>query len=93
MVSVVKVREELNTIKNHVIGVFKVRNKFHLVMNYQETNQTIDLLTITDFGALHQEFNVPNDYGTLFLFPDNKNLNQMTEDPFEWARFCNQFNN
>ena len=91
MVSTAKAQNELNDLKNHVIGIFKSDNKIHLVMNYQEANQTVDLLTITDFGILRKEFNTPISFGRLFLFPDNKNMNEMLNDVFGWAEFCKQF--
>ena len=91
MVSTAKAQNELNDLKNYVIGIFKSDNKIHLVMNYQEPNQTVDLLTITDFGILRKEFNTPIYCGKLFLFPDNKNMNEMLNDVFGWAEFCKQF--
>ena len=92
MVSTGKAQNELNDLKNHVIGIFKTNNKIHLVMNYQEPNQTVDLLTMNDFGILQKEFNTPIDFGRLFLFPENKNMNEMLDDVFGWAEFCKQFN-
>ena len=92
MVSTGKAQNELNDLKNHVIGIFKSDNKIHLVMNYQEPNQTVDLLTVTVFGVLQKEFNVPIYFGRLFLFPENKNMNEMLDDVFGWAEFRKQFN-
>ena len=92
MVSTGKAQNELNDLKNHVIGIFKSDNKIHLVMNYEESIQTVDLLTVTVFGVLQKEFNVPIYFGRLFLFPENKNMNEMLDDVFGWAEFCKQFN-
>ena len=91
MVLTLKAQNELNELKNYVIGIFKTKNKIHLVMNYQEPNQTVDLLTVNEFGVLQKEFNVPIDFGKLFLFPDNKNMNEMLNDVFGWAEFRKQF--
>ena len=91
MVSTVKAQKELDDLKNHVIGIFKSDNKIHLVMNYEESIQTVDLLTVTGFGALRKEFNIPIYFGRLFLFPDNKNMNEMLNDVFGWAEFRKQF--
>ena len=91
MVSTAKAQNELNDLKNYVIGIFKTKNKIHLVMNYQEPNQTVDLLTVNEFGVLQKEFNVPIDFGKSFLFPDNKNMNEMLNDVFGWAEFRKQF--
>ena len=92
MVSTGKAQNELNDLKNHVIGIFKSGNKIHLVTNYEESIQTVDLLTVTVFGVLQKEFNVPIYFGRLFLFPENKNMNEMLDDVFGWAEFCKQFN-
>lgn len=91
MVSTAKAQNELNDLKNYVIGIFKTKNKIHLVMNYQESNQTVDLLTVNEFGVLQKEFNTPIDFGKLFLFPENKNMNEMLNDVFGWAEFRKQF--
>ena len=91
MVSTGKAQNELNDLKNHVIGIFKSGNKIHLVMNYEESIQTVDLLTVTGFGVLQKEFNTPIQFGRLFLFPDNKNMNEMLNDVFGWAEFRKQF--
>ena len=91
MVSTAKAQNELNNLKDHVIGIFKSGNKIHLVMNYQEPNQTVDLLTVNEFGVLQKEFNTPTYFGRLFLFPDNKNMNEMLNDVFGWAEFRKQF--
>ena len=91
MISTLKAQNELNNLKNYVIGVFISGNKIHLVMNYQKPNETVDLLTVTDFGILQKEFNTPTYFGRLFLFPENKNMNEMLNDVFGWAEFCKQF--
>jgi hypothetical protein len=88
-----KAQQELNTLKNDVIGIFKMNGRIdiNLVVNYQETNQTIDTITITNFGAIQLEYNLPLSFGTLHLFPDNKNMNEMLDNPFEWDKFIKQF--
>lgn len=91
MISTAKAQNELNTLKDHVIGLFKKGERYSLVMNYQETNKTADLMYLTEFGIIRKEFNVPSDFGKLILFPDNKNMNQMTEDVFAWNEFMKQF--
>ena len=91
MISTAKAQNELNDLKNYVIGIFKSDNKIHLVMNYEESIQTVDLLTVNEFGVLQKEFNAPIDFGKLFLFPENKNMNEMLNDVFGWAEFRKQF--
>ena len=84
---------ELNALKNDVIGLFKTRNSnvFELVVNYQETNQTVDVMRVTQFAVIQLEFNLPNHYGTLKLFPNNKTMNDMLDNPFEWDAFIKSF--
>lgn len=93
MKSIQKAQQELNTLKNDVIGIFKMNGRvdISLVVNHQETNQTIDTITITNFGAIRLEYNLPLSFGTLHLFPDNKNMNEMLDNPFEWDKFMKQF--
>lgn len=93
MKSIQKAQQELNTLKNDVIGLFKMRNSnvFELVVNYQEINDTIDVIRVTQFAVVQLEFNLPVHFGTLHLFPDNKNMNEMLDNPFEWDKFMKQF--
>lgn len=93
MKSITTVREELNLLKNDVIGLFKTRNSnvFELVVDYQETNQTVDVIRVTQFAIIQLEFNLPIHYGTLKLFPDDKNMNDMLLNPFEWDAFIKSF--
>ena len=93
MKSIANAQQELNTLKNDVIGLFKMRNSnvFELVVNHQETNQTIDVIRVTQFGIIQQEYNLPIHYGTLKLFPDNKNMVEMLYNPFDWNDFISSF--
>lgn len=91
MISTTKLQNELNSIKDHVIGLFKVRGKFHLVLNHQPSNNTVDTLFITELGAIQKDFNTPVDYGKLKLFKDGKNMNQVLANPFEWSEFIESF--
>jgi LEA14-like dessication related protein len=93
MKSIKNAQNELDALKNDVIGLFKMRNSnvFELVVNCKETNQTIDVIRITHFGAIQQEFNLPTHFGRLSLFPDNKNMNDMLSNPFEFDAFIKSF--
>jgi len=93
MKSIRTAQNELNTLKNGVIGLFKSRNSnvFELVVNHQETNQTIDVIRVTQFAVIQLEFNLPIHYGNLKLFPDNKSMNDMLDNPFEWDAFIKSF--
>ena len=48
MNSIRKAQQELNNIKNDVIGLFKMRNSnvFELVVNHQAVNETIDVIRV-----------------------------------------------
>lgn len=92
MVNTQQAQIQLDELKHGVIGLFKSRNSnvFELVTDVND-NDTIDVIRITQFGIIQQECNLPVHFGTLKLFPDNKNMNQMLENPFEWNEFINSF--
>lgn len=82
-----------NDLKDHVIGIMKVRDRFLLVCEYSEANQTVNVVRFTDFGVAIPEYSLPVAYAqSMFLFPDNKTMNQMLSEPFEWSEFISQFN-
>lgn len=93
MKSIANAQQELNTLKNDVIGLFQTRGSkvFELVVNHQKANQTIDVIRVTQFAVVQLEFNLPIHFGTLKLFPDNKNMNDMLKNPFEWDAFIKSF--
>lgn len=91
MKSIKNAQQELNALKNDVIGLFKVRDKFELVVDFQTVNNTVDTLNITEFGAIQINYNVNTDFGKYKLFPDNKNLNDMLDNPFEFDAFIKSF--
>lgn len=84
------VRLELDNFRNKVIGLFKQGNSFELVIAKNE-NDTIDSARLTQFGIIQSSFNVPLKYGKLEMFPNNKNMNQLLDNPFEWIEFINKF--
>lgn len=93
MKSIKTAQQELNVLKNDVIGLFKSRNStiFELVVNHQETNQTIDVIRVTQFAVVQLEYNLPIHFGQLIMFPQGKNMNQMLDNPFEWDAFIKSF--
>ncbi len=94
MKSITNAQNELDALKNDVIGLFKMRNSnvFELVVNHQETNQTIDVIRVTHFAVVQLEFNLPIHYGQLIMFPQGKNMNDMLSNPFEFDAFIKSFN-
>jgi hypothetical protein len=94
MKSIRNAQQELNNLKNDVIGLFKMRNSnvFELVVNHQETNQMIDVIRVTQFAVVQLEYNLPIHFGQLIMFPQGKNMNEMLNNPFEFDAFIKQFN-
>ena len=92
MNSIRKAQQELNNIKNDVIGLYKISDCFELVVDFDKDTSTIDTINITEFGSLHQNYNVPfKRIGQFFLFPNGKNMNEMLVNPFEWSDFIKSF--
>lgn len=87
MKSTTALKNELTELKNHVIGIIKIQGRFELVIDYQETNQTVDTIRLTEFAAIQPSYNIPVSFGVLNLFPDNKNMNEMLEDIYLWDSF------
>ena len=92
MNSIRKAQQELNNIKNDVIGLYKKSDCFELVVDFDKDTSTIDTINITEFGSLHQNYNIPfKRIGQFFLFPNGKNMNEMLVNPFEWSDFIKSF--
>ena len=92
MNSIRKAQQELNNIKNDVIGLYKISDCFELVVDFDKDTNTINTINITEFGSLHQNYNIPfKRIGQFFLFPNGKNMNEMLVNPFEWSDFIKSF--
>ncbi len=83
-------KQGLYDLKNEVIGLVKNQDRFDLVVSESE-NGVIDTVTITEFGAVHFNYCFPTSYGTIKMFPNNKNMNQMLDNPFEFDAFVKSF--
>lgn len=83
---------QLDELKHGIIGLFKMHDShiYELVVDVYDNN-TIDVIRITQFGAIQEEFGLPVHYGILKLFPDSKNMVEMLDKPFEWNNFINSF--
>ena len=92
MVNTQQAQMQLDELKYGIIGLFKMRgsNVFKLVTDVND-NDTIDVIRVTQFGIIQQEYNLPIHYGTLKLFPDNKNMVEMLDNPFDWNDFISSF--
>jgi len=88
-----KVQNELNALKEQVIGIYKhsTIGVFELVLSIDKQTETIETCFISQFGAIQRGFSIPYQQGKLFLFPDNRNMNDMLNSPFEWDAFMKQF--
>lgn len=90
MKSITNAQQELNTLKNDVIGLFKIKDSFELVLQVYET--TFRTIRITQFGVIQESlYNFDYVRGNFKLFPDNKNMNQMLDNPFEFDAFIKSF--
>lgn len=85
--------EGLETLKMYTIGIYKHSNIgiFELVLSIDKQRETIETVFISQFGAIQRGFSVPYQQGILKLFPDNRNMNQMLDNPFEWNEFIKSF--
>ena len=92
MVNTQQAQMQLDELKYGIIGLFKNRgsNNFELVTDVND-NDTIDVIRITQFGIIQEGFGLPIHYGTLKLFPDNMNMFEMLDNPFDWNDFINSF--
>ena len=96
MKSITNAQQELNILKNDVIGIFKphFRDRFELII--KNNANTLDTINITEFGAIQRNIALPRDSGKIMMFEDSltcraKNLNEMLDNPFDWNDFINSF--
>ena len=92
MIHTQQTQMQLDELKHGIIGLFKMKssNQFEMVIEVND-NDTIDTIRFTQFGIVQEEFNLPIHYGTYKIFPDNKNMNEMLDNPFEWNEFVESF--
>ena len=87
-----KLKNELNSIKDNVKGLFKVGERYELVMNHNEELYTVTTIVFTQFGSVQENHNMPIQFGTLKMFPKNKSMNDMLNNPYNWKAFIDSFN-
>lgn len=82
-----KLQNELNNLKENVIGVFRHNNLgvFELVIT--KDKDTIDSIYISSMGSISSTHGMPLHYGKYVEFPNGKNLNEMLNEPIEWREF------
>jgi hypothetical protein len=82
-----KAQNELNDLKNQVIGIFKSSKDAPFELIVGKNTNSIDTIHITNFGAIQKSFHIPNHIGKVVFFEGGKNMNDMLNEPFEWAEF------
>ena len=94
MESIENARQNLYILKNDVIGIYKHRTLgvYELVISINKNAETINTVFISQLGAIQQSFGIQYQQGILQLFPENKNMNQMLYNPFEFDTFMKSFN-
>lgn len=92
MVHAQQAQIQLDELKHGIIGIYKDSLGFRMVTDVNN-NGTIDTIRFTEFGTIQGEFNAPLRAGKLAMFDDNKTMNQLLDNPFEWAEFMKQFEN
>lgn len=93
MISTIGLSKEIDSIRGQVIGlIYSIRdNSESLVLNYYEENQRVDTLKVTPLLGIQTSFNVPVGPDILMLFPEDKNFNQLLQNPYEYTEFIEQF--
>ena len=90
MVSTRNAQIELDILRSRVIGVYKIADMLFLVVEYDEKSQSMNTIRITELGAIQQDFGMSM-RGQIGLFPDNKSMTDMLNEPFLWAKFIGKF--
>lgn len=90
MVSTRNAQTELDKLRSQVIGIYKIADLLFLVLDYDEKTESIDTIRISQLGAIQQDFGMPM-RGQIALFPNNKSMTDMLNQPLEWAKFIGKF--
>lgn len=83
----------LKALDEKVIGLAKINSSIDLIL---EIDESADYIVTYKVGSLngsntnHLPLSKLNNL--IFLFPDNKTLAQMKENPFEFDKFCKSIN-
>lgn len=91
MYSIQEARMSLERLKKDVIGLVKNQDLFDLITYKWEDLEAVDTVTITQFGAIQENFRFPVKYGEVKYFPNNKNMEEMLDNPFEFDNFIKSF--
>lgn len=91
MVNTQQAQMQLDELKYGIIGLFKNRSGYFELVTDVNDNDTIDVIRVTQFGIIQQEYSLPIHFGTLKLFPYDMNMVEMLDNPFDWNDFINSF--
>jgi len=97
MYSAQHLRNSLEAFKRDVIGLVKNQDRFDLIIYKWDDLEAIDTITISQFGAIHENFRFPTSYGEVKYFPKDENgvhktMDEMLDNPFEFDAFLKSFN-
>ena len=81
-------QNELNKLKDSVIGIYKYDNLFYLITEYND--KTMNGIRVTQFGAIQQFYGMPL-RGHYQEFPNKQTMNELLEKPHEWTKFIDSF--
>jgi hypothetical protein len=78
-----------NNIHKNTLGLFRnnMDNNIELVLEID--NNIIKTISFTNMGAIHTT-HINKNKGKLYLFPNNKSLEDIKENPMELYRICNE---
>lgn len=79
-------KKELHDLKDQVIGIMKNPGSGRYELVLSEDTLNFSTIHITNFGSITSN-KYPKSIFKFSRFPDNKNLNQVMEDPFQFDEF------
>lgn len=91
MYSAQHLKNSLDAFKRDVIGLVKNQDRFDLIVYKWDDLDAIDTITISQFGAIHENFRFPTSYGEVKFFPNGKSMDEMLDNPFEFDAFIKSF--
>lgn len=92
MIHTKEAQREINLLTDNVIGLFKLDDEkaFNWVTKVND-NDTIDTMSISQFGIVSQLFSLPIKYGKLKLFPYGMSLTKFRAIEYEFFDFIDSF--
>ena len=93
MEAIQSARQGLHSLKNNVIGIYKhnTLGVYELVLSINKDDETIETVFISQFGAIQRGFGVQYQQGTLYMFEEGKNFNNILDNPIEFDNIIKSF--